>query len=412
LLGFAWCGDFDGIAGSRVICAGVGADAKQPQPGPQALWVVNETFGPNIAVFQPAQLNKSGTVGSYGIRDRIDAVGALAFDRSHDLWVGLCGSSSGGYLVELTPTGLRRLVANGKAEFSVTIQDPVASQQRLPEYLGCPQAMQFDPLGNLWVAPADIFGGFGTPLLEYTNDQLRSSGKPVPVAVIETPTAEEFYGRIVLAFDHAGNLWQSSSGIYEYIAAQLAAGVQTDPNQTLLVGRPWPGLGGPSSITLGEPSSIAFYANGNLWVTLEVGGTSGYGGLESFAAADLDGQGTITPTPAITIDMASYRKRQNYIDLGGPDALAFDSLGNLWVGNTIQPKAGLGSGDLVEFMASQLSTSGSPVPVQAILANPRNTNMGVRSYLWPCSPVATPNGCDGSNHDVSRFTLGPRQHED
>jgi hypothetical protein len=41
-----------------------------------------------------------------------------------------------------------------------------------------------------------------------------------------------------MAFDHAGNLWLVSGGILEYTAAQLAAGVQTDPNQTLIVGDP------------------------------------------------------------------------------------------------------------------------------------------------------------------------------
>jgi hypothetical protein len=87
--------------------------AKQPQPAPQALWVVSNEYTASISVFQPAQLNKSGTVGSYGIRNRIDAVGALAFDRSHDLWAGLYGASSAGYSVELTRTGLRRMVASG-----------------------------------------------------------------------------------------------------------------------------------------------------------------------------------------------------------------------------------------------------------------------------------------------------------
>jgi hypothetical protein len=184
-------------------------------------------------------------------------------------------------------------------------------------------------------------------LLEYTSEQLHSSGKPVPAAVIEPPTQEEINGRITLTFDRMGNLWESSfDGIFEYTAAQLAAAVQTDPFQTLQIGGTWPDLI--------DPSSIAFDASGNLWVTLEDGGTGNYGGLESFAARELDRHGTVTPTPGVAIDAGLYGK---YLGIARPSTLSFDGQGDLWVGNTLQPKGELGDGSLTEFTPSQLSTS-------------------------------------------------------
>ena len=348
-------------------------------PRPPALWVLNagsdSSFTPNISIFQATKLNrKTGTVGAVGFRTSKTAVGAMGFDSNHDLWLGLCvGLLQAGVLVELTPAGLRHLVAYGSAKFSVIIQDPAATANHAPEFLSCPQALQFDPLDNLWVAPADIYYGAGTPLLEYSSSELLSSGTPVPAAVIETPTPAEYYGRIALAFDHSGNLWQSSGPIVEYTAAQLAAGIQTDPNQTLTVGGNYPQLQLPSSIT--------FDAGGNLWVAMRDGGTNGGGGLEMFAAADLNGSGMVTPTPAITLTSSLYGTKNLLSSFDDPNALAFDSLGDLWVGNTLQPEAGLGAGSLVEFSASELTASGSPVPIRAILSKHRETNLYFPEFM-------------------------------
>jgi hypothetical protein len=359
---------------TRSYAEGQPQTTKTTKPEAQALWVLssgNYPYTPSIAIFQPARLKMTGTVASFGIYvGGAVTVSALTFDSNHDLWIGLCGNYNAGYLAEVTAAGLRKVAEHGEAKFSVVIQDPVETEHHAAEYLTCPQAMQFDPSGNLWVAPADIYYGAGTPLLEYTSDQLQSSGKPAPAAVIETPTEEEFYGRITLAFDHLGNLWQSSSGIFEYTAAQLAAGVQTDPYQTLLIGGTLP--------ELDFPSSIAFDASGNLWVTFADGGIGGYGGLESFPAGELNGQGTVTPTAGVTIETAAYRK---YLGLASPDTLSFDNEGDLWIGNTMQPKGGLGDGSVTEFTSSELSTSGNPIPTREILANPRDINLGRPSYI-------------------------------
>jgi hypothetical protein len=342
-------------------------------PPRQALWVLNGGSGPNISVFQPAQLKKNGTVGSIGLSTGSFNTNALTFDKSHNLWLGLCANYPDA-VVELTTAALRHLVTYGTARFSTIIQDPVATPHHGAEYLDCPQALQFDPSGNLWVeSPITYNPLYGTSLLEYTSGELRSSGKLVPAAVIETPTAGR-YGPQPMAFDHAGNLWLVSGGIVEYTAAQRAAGAQTDPNQTLIVGD-------PTLPKLDFAQSITFDAGGNLWAAFGTGGTRNAGGLEMFAAADLNGSGTVTPTPVTTIEAVVYGTHGTLSSFGGPDGLAFDSQGDLWVANSTQPIAGLGSGYLVEFTPSELSTSGSPVPVRSILANRDDTNLGRPSFM-------------------------------
>jgi secreted PhoX family phosphatase len=165
--------------------------------------------------------------------------------------------------------------------------------------------------------------------------------------------------------------------IVEYTAAQLATGAQTDPIQTLIVA--------DTSVTgaLNAPTSITFDGSGNLWVAFSLGSVSNLGGVEMFAAADLDGTGTLTPAPAVTIDSAAFAtKNLDLQSLDTPDGLAFDNEGDLWVANqssTASEQPGRGS--LVEFAASQLSASGNPLPERAIVANQHNTNLAVPIYI-------------------------------
>src|SRR5258706_9864302 len=208
--------------------------AKKPKPVPQALWVMNASTNPSISIFQPAQLKKSGIVGSAGIRVN-SQLGALTFDSSSNLWIGLCISGFGkGALVELTRAGLRRLVVFGSAKFSVTILDP-STTTGTTQYLGCPRGLQFDQSGNLWVQSTDT-AHHGQALLEYSKAQLSANGSPVPAATIETPAVAHGFAPVGMALDHSGDLWLANDAVVEYSAAQLAAGVQTDPIQTLDLG--------------------------------------------------------------------------------------------------------------------------------------------------------------------------------
>jgi hypothetical protein len=86
-----------------------------------------------------------------------------------------------------------------------------------------------------------------------------------------------------------------------------------------------------------------------------------------FTKAQLSTSGS--PTPAVTISSTTVG---TYKSLDGPYSLAFTSSGDLWVEN-------FDDNTTVEFGREQLSTSGSPTPLRAIVG-PR-TGMNWPSYV-------------------------------
>jgi secreted PhoX family phosphatase len=180
---------------------------------------------------------------------------------------------------------------------------------------------------------------------------------------------------------NSGNPEDAQQTVAEFTADQLAAGTQTDPNQTLIVADT------ANTGALNAPSSITFDANGNLWVAFALGGTDNAGGVEEIAASNLTGSGTSTTSPSVTLSSAAFVSTKAFGTLASfanPAGLAFDSAGDLWVANqssqTGQGKR-LGDGSIVEFTPSQLTASGSPVPVRGILANKNETNLGAPIYI-------------------------------
>jgi hypothetical protein len=344
-----------------------------PRPAPEALWVMStgSSLTPSISIFQGAQLRRpTGTVPSLGILvNRTLWVSSLTFDAAHNLWVSLCTDYNPDLVVELSASALRRLRNLGSAKFTTIIQDPEATDHHGAEYLGCPKSLQFDPSGNLWVQ-TDTDSAYGSSLIEYAKRDLTTSGAPAPATLILTPDLPSG----ALMFDHDGNLWELHRGVVQYSAAQLVAGDQSGPHLRLMQG--------PPNSELGDVSAFTFDARGNMWIAFDQGGPLRTGGLQMFAAADLNGEGTVSPTPIVTIDPVDYgRKLHSLRSIESPRSLAFDNKGNLWIGNPSQPRPGLGYGSMAEFSEAQLSTSGSPIPVREILSNPYNSNIGRPSFM-------------------------------
>jgi streptogramin lyase len=135
-----------------------------------------------------------------------------------------------------------------------------------------------------------------------------------------------------VAIDRNGNLWivnDNSNTVVEYAVAQLAASGTPTPTVTLNLGANAGSFG------------IAFDAQGDLWVA-----NNGQCTIVEFTPSQLTSSGS--PTPVVTIvDGQPFTNE--------PIALAFDAHGNLWVANN--PVSAI-----IEYSASQLTTSGSPTP--------------------------------------------------
>lgn len=130
-----------------------------------------------------------------------------------------------------------------------------------------------------------------------------------------------------------------------YTASQLASSTTVAPAVILTTNN---GNGG-----------IALDAGGNLWVTDPFHNT-----VVEYTVSQQGKSGSPTPNVTLTANGTG--------SLVGPEALAFDGSGNLWVANSAA--AGTGANTLVEFRTGQLAASGSPTPAVRLSANAGSIN--------------------------------------
>jgi sugar lactone lactonase YvrE len=244
-----------------------------------------------LSGFAPSQLLVSGVALAADTIGNLDTPPGLAFDADGNLWVATNQVDT----LKMYTVAQRNTGSAITTPARVLVSSGVAS----------PQAMNFDSHGNLWVA--DYENG----LLEFTAAQLTTGGDVGSPAIAISDTmggGKGTGGAYAVAFDNSGNAWvgeDNYSNVVEYTVAQLASS-----------GSPTP------SVRLGaDPRN-------DLRV---VGGT---GGANSSAAVGFG----FLPT-----------------SLSSPDALAFDTHGNLWVGNYYNE-------NVVAYTAAQRATSGDPTP--------------------------------------------------
>ena len=286
----------------------------------------------DVDVYQPnangdVAPEASFTSGMYGPT-------TMVFDSSGDLWVANENTSD---LFELT-----------KAQLAMPDPVPAVTIFAGSGALANPFGMAFDHSGNLWVV-----SNAWSRVYEYTKSQLASSGGPTPQTTISGFPSTPIFG---VAFDASGDLWVSTvKSVVEFSKAELATA------------HPAPSV----TISSSGGAQLVFDASGDLWMVTGGGpdcfGTPCTNEVVELTKAQLAASGS--PTPAVTI---SSTKPGGAGSLYGPYSLAFDHTGDLWVEN-------FNNNTTVEFGRDQLSTSGSPTPLRAIVG-PR-TGMNFPSYV-------------------------------
>jgi sugar lactone lactonase YvrE len=182
--------------------------------------------------------------------------------------------------------------------------------------------------GALWFVSAgvELVGSLSAPLLRDTNlvTSLTRAAAHVPQG---------------LAFDASGLMWVSAMGedtLRSFSVAQRGAG-GTIAATTML-----------QSAALMIPQGMVFDKNGTLWVTDDLNELLG------FSAAQLAAGGNgITPAFHITDTLTTNP---------GMQGVAFDSAGNAWIAETLV-------GQVVEYTAAQLATSGRTAPNIRLTSN-------------------------------------------
>ncbi len=181
-----------------------------------------------------------------------------------------------------------------------------------------------DAAGNLWVASHS-----GNTISEYLNTSLAASGTPQAAVTI---SGAALNGPDGLAFDPAGNLWvanASGNTIVEYTAEQLAGSGNPAPAVVI------------SGSALSSPARLSFDVAGDLWVPNQGANT-----VVEFSATQVGAGGSLTPVISLAADSGS---------LDAPDALAFDSDGDLWVANR-------SNSTISEYSPGQLLAGGAVAP--------------------------------------------------
>jgi len=205
-------------------------------------------------------------------------------------------------------------------------------------------ALAFDAKGNLWVLSED-----SANIAEFTPAQLASGGSPAPAVTIHmAPLQGQSGNPLSMAFDGQGNLWVVNGGqveLVEYPVNQLTSSATLAPAVQINPQVPY-------------PYTIAFDKVGNLWV-----GTSGYGSttggittdypgkITELAASSLTASGN--PAPAVTLTLPNGVNTY-------PTTLAFDDSGDLWYSDFTHSTVG-------ELTPAQLAASGNPTPTVAIV---------------------------------------------
>ncbi len=285
--------------------------AYSERAGSGKLWVTDEGVG--TYGYDAGQLGATGSPTPSVTLGSSSGPNGLALDASGNLWVGNIHSS------QLVEYSVSQLGASGSPAPAVTIDSDGSS-------LDGPVTLVFDAQGDLWA------GECGGSLEMYTPSQLAASGNPSPAVVLtgfDCPSG--------LAFDAQGNLWVGTDG--------TSGVVKLTPSQLQASGSPTPAV---SIATSDGYEGVTFDKNGNLWVA-----DINLSQVVMFTPAQIASSGS--PTPTVTINDSGSGA------LHGPVAVLFDNGGNLWVSNINSTP-----GNVLEVRASDLGSSGSPVPAVVI----------------------------------------------
>ena len=247
---------------------------------------------------------------------------ALAFDSGHNLWVADAGGNR--VLEYKAPLSTHEAASLVIGQSSFTTLAPATSSTGL----STPNGLAFDSGGNLWVVDSS-----NNRVLEYKAPL--STGEAASLVIGQTSFTTNDYtvtnstslnSPNGLAFDSGGNLWVAdllNGRVLEYTTP-----FSTHEAASLVIGEPsFTAANDEVSKTgLNAPNSLAFDSSGNLWVV------DGHRVLEyttpfaTHEAANLViGQNTFTNSSTVTTSTG----------LNTPNGLAFDSSGNLWVGDKL-----------------------------------------------------------------------------
>lgn len=187
-----------------------------------------------------------------------------------------------------------------------------------------------DPFGNLWVADVG-------KIVMFAMEKLGTSGTLV---ADRTVTGAAARNPQALAFDANGNLWIAQGGPTAAVE-MLPAAVLTGATVTAAASVSF------TASDLVDPKALAFDAAGNLWVA-----SNSNNAIVMFAQARLSASSAAAPDKVLTAAQLNAPGGSVKNTHRGPQSLAWDAGGNLWVGYSV-------SSEIVRFTPTELAAAGA-----------------------------------------------------
>ena len=332
---------------------------------------------------------------------------SLAFDSSGNLWVA---DSSNNRVLEYTApfsTGEAATVVIGQGNFTQNLSDRGASIGA--SGLDYPLDLTLDPSGNLWVADAE-----NNRVLKYAAPF--STGEAATVVIGQPNLTSGTWNNGGISANSLGfpqtlsfngqDLWVgdgSNNRVLKYVAP-----LSTDQSASVVIGQGdfthgSTNRGGTvSANTIDSPAYIDFDIHGNLWVADQFNNR-----VVEYVAPFSTGEAATVALGQASLATNSTNQGNNSPaanTLSAPIALAFDSSGDLWVGDASNSRV---LEYTAPFSTNQFASVvlGQPLFTSSIYNNP---GLSASTLFEPLDQVFDSHGnlwvADGANNRVLEYT--------